>query len=68
MPSETHRHSFRDYNGDQSVPSDKLTKSNQQGIEDSLVKSNSNDVDWLYSSANSCDEDACMSDVSTRKH
>lgn len=59
MPSETHRHSFRDYNGDQSVPTDKLTKSNQQGIDDSLVKSNSNDLDWLYSSANSCDEDAC---------
>jgi hypothetical protein len=58
MPSATHGHLCRDCNGDQSLPSDKLTKINQQGREDSLVKSNSNDMDWLYSSANSCDEDA----------
>lgn len=58
IPSATHRHILRDYNGDQCLPSDKLTKINGQGREDTLVKSNSNDMDWLYSSANSCDEDA----------
>ncbi|KAH9305545.1 hypothetical protein KI387_009949, partial [Taxus chinensis] len=57
MPLASRSQPFADYNENQTLSSERLFESDQQGNGDSLSKLNLIDVDWLSSSGNSCEED-----------